>query len=168
MSDVKYHVNKPYPAVSGLTHNKKQAMLLMDGYSGTYSEMSTVAQYAYHKIKCEKHKEVFDTVNGIMLVEMHHLELLGRCIIQLGVDPRYNIYLENKPICWQAGVINYEKAPKEMILANIEGEKMAADYYIKTAHSINNPKLSPLLLRLSEDEKLHVKMFTNLYNKYYK
>lgn len=167
MKSPKYSANLPYPEVTGLSSNKTQAMLLISGYSGQTSEMSTVAQYAYHKIKCEKNKELAETLQGIFLVETRHLALLGKCIIDLGMDPMYVIYLDQKPLSWQAAVINYERTPKEMIFADIEGEKGATSYYLQTAETIGNAKIAALLLRLAEDEKLHVQIFSELYHKYF-
>lgn len=168
MNIEKYHANLSYPVVNGLNYNKVQAMLLMEGYSGQFSELSTVIQYSYHKIKSMKNREIAETLQGIFLVETHHLELLGNCINQLGMDPRYYIYLNQKPIVWQADVVNYATSVKEMVLADIEGEKRAVQYYIETAKIIDNEKIAKLLLRLSEDEKLHVEIFTNLYHKYFR
>ena len=162
-----YHVDSPYPKISGLSPNNKQAKLLMEGYSGQTSELSTVTQYAFHKIKCMRNKEIYDTLQGIFLVETHHLELLGNCINMLGVEPYYKMSIIHKSISWQADVINYENTIKEMILTDIEGEKQAVKYYEETANIIGNEKIRVLLLRLAEDEKLHVKIFTDLYNRYF-
>ncbi len=161
-----YHVDLPYPKVNGLSVNKKQAQLLMSGYSGQISELTTVTQYAFHKIKCMRNKEIYDTLQGIFLVETHHLELLGNCINQLGVEPHYKILLTDKAIFWQSDVVNYENTVKDMILADIEGEKQAVQYYEKTANIIGNEKIKALLLRLAQDEKLHVQIFTKLYHNY--
>lgn len=46
-----YHVDLPYPKVNGLSVNKKQSQLLMSGYSGQISELTTVTQYAFQQIK---------------------------------------------------------------------------------------------------------------------
>lgn len=168
MKSVNYHVDLPYPVVSGLKPNKKQAMLLMEGYCGITSELSTVAQYAYHRLKCEKnYAELATVLQGIFLVETHHMALLGNCVNQLGVDPRYYMHLGQKNICWQADVINYKNTVKEMIFADIEGEKGATSYYLQTAKTIGNEKIEPLLLRLAKDEELHMKIFSDLYNKYF-
>lgn len=167
MKPVIYHADLPYPVITGLRHNKKQAMQLMSGYSGQYSELSTVCQYAYHKLNCGKNKELYAALQGVFLVETHHLELLGGCIQQLGMDPRYNLYLEHKPISWQAEVINYEKTLKEMLRADIEGEKGAVAYYLQTAKTIENQQLAELMLRLAKDEMLHIKIFSELYQKYF-
>ena len=54
MNIKKYQVDLPYPKVGRLSTNIKQAKLLWEGYSGPISELSTVAQYAFHKIKCKR------------------------------------------------------------------------------------------------------------------
>lgn len=162
----KYHIDLPYPKVNGIGINKKQAELLIQGYSGQISELTTVTQYAFHKIKCIKNKEIYDTLQGIFLVETHHLELLGNCINLLGTEPQYKIPLTNQLIHWQADVLNYETTLKDMISADIQGEKQAVHYYEETAKIIGNEKIKSLLLRLAEDEKLHVTIFTKLFHKY--
>ena len=71
---MRYSANSPYPEVTGIKPDRRQAMLLMSGYSGQVSELSTVTQYAYHKIKCEKKQgALFATLQGIFLVETHHI-----------------------------------------------------------------------------------------------
>lgn len=164
---MKYSVDLPYPKVNGIHTNAKQAKLLMEGYSGQISELTTVTQYAFHKIKCMRNKEIYDTLQGIFLVETHHLELLGNCINQLGTEPHYKMSLTNKVITWQADVINYENTMREMILADIEGEKHAVNFYQTTAKKMKEEKIKELLLRLAEDEKLHIEIFTRLYHKYF-
>lgn len=162
----KYQVNLPYPIVTGLQHNYDQAKMLIEGYSGSISELTTVSQYAYHKVKCNRYKEIYDTLEGIFLVETLHLELLGDCINQLGVDPRYYITPIQK-ISWTSNFVDYKQTPSEMILADINGEIEAAQYYLRTAQKIENNKIEPLLLRLAEDEKLHVRIFSDIYRKYF-
>lgn len=169
MSNRLYHVDLPYPHITGLNPNKRQAMLLMSGYSGVSSELTTVTQYAYHKLKCTRIKELYEALQGIFLVETHHLELLGHCINQLGVDPKYNMFLNNqKSISWISDAVNYKSSLNEIILTDIEGEKGAVRYYEDTAKIIENKKIEALLLRLAKDEALHVEIFTELYRKYFR
>lgn len=167
MKSAKYHAALPYPVVSGLKPDKKQARILMEGYCGSKSELTTVTQYAYHHLNCLGNEEIAKTIHGIFLVETHHLELLGKCLIQLGEDPKYFVTSGGRQSFWQAGLVDYKKTMKEILLADIEGEKGAFDYYLKTAQIINNDKISPLLLRLAEDERLHYRMFVELNQKYF-
>lgn len=162
-----YRVNQPYPAVTGLKPSKRQAQLLMEGYSGASSELTTVTQYAYHHLHFLANKELAQTIKGVFLVETHHLELLGRCLIQLGEDPRYVLYHRQHRLDWQAGLVDYCQNPEAMLLADIAGEKGAAEYYVKTAEAIDDYRIAPLLLRLAEDERLHYQLFSSLHRRYF-
>jgi bacterioferritin len=162
-----YQMDIAYPDVAGIRPNKAQAMMLMEGYCGAVSELSTVTQYAYHHIRCGRYDEIAQTIKGIFFVEALHMELLGKCIARLGVDPRYFTYSKQGQSFWHAGVVNYEESVRDMLWADIEGEKGAVDFYLITAERIGNPVVANLLLRLAEDEKLHVRMFTDLYSKYF-
>lgn len=167
MSEKIYHAGLPYPVVTGLRPNPKLALLLCEGYCGAKSEFTTAAQYAYHHLRCLRNQELAETLKGIHLVEIYHLELLGRCIVQLGVDPTYLIDRFEKPELWRSDLVEYESNMRSMLMADIKGEQGAVEYYIKTAEEIGNSKIAALLIRISKDEELHYKMFSELYQKYY-
>lgn len=157
----------PYPAVHNVRQDKQLAAKLMEGYSGETSELTTVLQYAYHSLRCKKrYSKISQTIRGIFYVEALHMEFLGDCICKLGGDAHYILKLREKSICWQASMVEYGASPAQMLLADIQGEKYAAAFYEETAATVNQPEISSLLTRLAEDEKLHIRIFTDLYHQF--
>lgn len=161
----KYRADAPYPSVGNVRKDKKLAATLMEGYSGEMSELTTVLQYAYHSLRCKRrHNAIYEVLRGIFYIETIHMELLGDCIAKLGANTEYTIRLREKTICWQAAVVEYESSPAKMLLADIQGEKGAVAFYEGTAATLNQPDIAKLLMRLAEDERLHVKLLTDLYH----
>lgn len=153
----------PYPALQNVAEDPALAEVLLSGYCGERSELTTILQYAYHSLECtEVASEYSNILRGIFYVETIHMELLGNCIRKLGGNIEYLLPLQEKKISWQASVVNYLKTPLEMITDDIEGEKLAAKFYSDMAMKTNQQDIAHLLRRLSEDEKLHVRMLEQL------
>lgn len=164
-----YQASSPYPPIDSVHEDKKLAAELLGGYSGERSELSTVLQYAYHNLRLQNgYDKIAQTIRGVFYVETLHLKFLGECIARLGGDVRYTIKLEEKSLYWQAALIDYKTNPSQMLLADIEGERYAAGFYKKLAAEVNQKEISKLMLRLSEDEELHIRIFTDLYKQYFR
>ena len=87
-------VNKiPYPKVNVERKNVILANIILDNYSGSVSELSAVLKYVYQNINL-KDTNLAKIIGKISIVEMHHLEILGKIII-LGK------YMINLPQIWQ-------------------------------------------------------------------
>lgn len=165
----RYQAAMPYPEVHNVKPDKQLADKLLEGYSGESSELTTVLQYAYHSLKLQKrYNLVSEVVRGIFYVETLHMNFLGDCISKLGGDAKYMLALREKSIYWQASLVNYESTPSQMIMANIQGEKLAVSFYEETAAITKQPAIANLLLRLAEDEKLHLHIFTEIYQRNFK
>lgn len=161
-----YQADLPYPAVRNVHTDKRLAARLMGGYCGASSEMTTVLQYAYHSLRCKKnYDEVSKVMRGIFYVETLHMEFLGECICKLGGDVHYMIELKEKSIYWQSCLVEYKSSPSQMLLADIQGERYAAAFYEETAAMVSQPDIAKLLARLAEDEKLHVRILSDLYSR---
>ena len=96
----------------------------------------------------------------ISLVEMHHLDLLGRAIFMMGGNPQ--LIRPAQKQYWHAGLINYTTDPCSMLLADMRDELDAADRYRSTALSCSNRPLKPLLERIALDETLHAECLQRL------
>ena len=90
-----YSLDLPYPEIKVKEKNSKYIDLILLNYSSAISEFDAIAQYTYHQIALTyTNKEISDTLCGISIVEMHHLEMLGKIIILLGGEPGY--WINNK------------------------------------------------------------------------
>lgn len=158
---------EPYPQITHVKPDKSIADKIFGGYCGASSEFTTVMQYNYHSLYCaHKFRELAEVTRGIFHVETLHLQMLGECLLKLGAEPRYLLAVEDKTICWQSMLVDYETTPQKMLAADIKGEKGAAAYYEDLAESCKEqPALRALFLRLAEDEKLHVRILSDLQRK---
>lgn len=165
-------IDKPYPEIKVESNNEYYAKILMEDYSGLVSEMSAITQYTYQFIdKFNFDKEFYETLENISIVEMKHLEILGKLIKLLGVDPVFkssnNCYLTY----WSSSYIDYNTNIIKMLEVDIKSEENAINNYIYHISLINDKYIKDILYRIIEDEKKHIECFETLlckYSNYYK
>lgn len=163
----KYKADLPYPKVLVNRKNKNYAKLISDDFAGINSEMTAITQYiAYYLVLKDNNEEVAHDLIEISKVEMFHLELLGQAIIALGCNPVYGHLKKNKLSPWTGNAVTYAYDVKSIVLLSIQGEKDAIIQYENHIKEINDNNIRELLYRIIIDEKIHIKVLTNLYDKY--
>lgn len=164
---MKYSVDLPYPPIKVKTENSKFADLILLNYAGSVSEFSAITQYTYHEIALKyKFEEVSETIQGIAEVEMHHLQMLGELIVKLGKSPGYWICKHKKLNFWTPEFISYSTDLKKVLAVDINDEKEAITQYKRTIQQIDDSYIIDIIDRIILDEEYHIKLFTELYNKY--
>ena len=154
-------VDLPYPEVDP-AYEPRTVLLLKEDYAGGQGELTASSQYIYQHILTEgKLTEFADVIFRIGISEMHHIELLGETILNLGGDPVY----ESQNRFWNAGMVNYVKEPRRMLIADINDENTAIRNYRRHIQMIANPQVKALLERIIMDEELHIKVFTDMLNR---
>lgn len=108
------HVNRwcalpaPYPEPRVVRPNQYYALLLLEDYAGAVSELTAINQYFYHYLTFyENYGDVAELQECISIIEMLHLELLGKTIRKLGVEPEYRTLTNNQRIYWNASFVYY-------------------------------------------------------------
>jgi len=144
----------PYPEVSGAPDADTVEMLKQD-YAGSAGELSGITQYVYQSIAAGGNESFAGALLQIAIVEMMHLDMLGDAIIALGGDPSFS----DGGRYWDASQIVYAKGFEDMVRANIEAEQTAIANYQQHASRTGNKTVRDLLLRIAEDEKLHLRFF---------
>ncbi|MEN8078024.1 ferritin family protein [Clostridioides difficile] len=164
-----YSVNLPYPEVKVKEKNPKYLDLILLNYASSISEFDAIAQYTYHQIALTyENKEIAETIRGISIVEMHHLELLGQIIIKLGGEPGFWINNKKKNY-WSAKLVNYDLSSIENILTiDIQDEKAAIKQYKETISKIDDEYINAVIKRIILDEEFHIQLLVGLYTKYVK
>lgn len=170
MENSKYAVDKPYPSLENIIPNAKDARILLEDYAGLVSELTATTQYVYHQmmVKNQDLKEVADAILGIAIIEMRHLNILGDTLIKLGEDPKFMNPIErtcNKNKWWTGGLVCYLKEVEAILKQDIKYEIETIKNYEKHAKEVSQQAVSDVLLRIVEDEKLHIEIFTNLLEK---
>ncbi|GAV23857.1 ferritin-like domain-containing protein [Carboxydothermus pertinax] len=159
------HTNKtrltsPYPPVKVESPNIMYAEILMDDYAGIAGELTAITQYLYHHLESEKVSPLTSALfKEIALVEMHHLDMVGRLIMEFGGNPTYRGSFGNNFAYWSGSFVNYSQSIREQLIADIQAEKTAIENYQRHAAIIDDPYARAVLYRIIEDEELHLKLF---------
>lgn len=164
-----YSIDLPYPEIKVKEKNSKYINLILLNYSSATSEFDAIAQYTYHQIALSyDNQEISDTLHGISIVEMHHLEILGKIILLLGGEPGF--WIENKKKSyWSSKLINYNLSSiKDILTVDIQDEKSAIKQYKETINKIDDEYINAVLKRIILDEEFHIQLLVNLYTKYVK
>ena len=160
-------VNKPYPLVRVGRINPFYGKLLLQNYAGEISEDPAVHLYFYESLVTKDINEFSNIMLDISKVEMHHLNLLGQVIKMLGINPVFGALTKKDFTFWTGLNVKYSTDLKEMLLINITSEKKAIKNYEKVIEIVDDKYIKELLSRIIEDEKLHIKIFKDLYQKYF-
>ena len=159
---MKYCVEKPYPEVKVKQKNSFYADLLLNDYAGITSELSAITTYSYQNFSIFKnYKEIANNLIKIAIVEMHHLELLGKTIYLLGKNPSF-IYKERNTYpykYWNSSFVPSNTNIFNILQNNILSEKQAICNYEYHISLIKDIYIKELLERIIADEKVHIKCF---------
>lgn len=162
-----YAVNLPYPEPMVEMQNIQYANILLKDYAGAVSEFTAVSLYVYqHFVSEGQYRDYAELIGGVSIVEMKHLELLGKTIKLEGIKP---MYINNAcPLgkFWRSTYVNYTTLIKEMLIEDIKSEQKAIENYKYHITLIQDKYIRKLLERIILDEELHVKLFTQEYEKY--
>jgi len=152
---------EPYPEIRVEGKNQVYARLLHEDYAGRVSETTAIMQYIHHHLEMEfipGWQEVADLEEGISIVEMGHMEMLGQTIILLGGYPRY-VDGNNRP--WTPDYVTYlDFDPCAQLKADIQAEKEAIKQYKKHIYQIEDQYIRALLRRIIKDEEYHIQLFS--------
>jgi len=157
---------EPYPEPRVVRPNHYYAMLLLEDYAGTVSEMTAINQYFYHHLTFETYNDLAELEECISIIEMHHLELLGETIQLLGVPPEFRTLTNNRANYWNASYVYYGNNICDRLAADIAAEKAAIQNYRFHQYIIDDPNIKQLLERIIKDEEHHLRLFSEAAAKY--
>ena len=153
-----YAVNSPYPQITGVC-SPCDIRLIMDLYAGRTGELTSITQYLYeHYVIDAIDEKISKTVIGLAKVEMLHHAVLGEAIVKLGGDP----IMGGSTCFWSGSNLKYTKNPICFLQNSLQSEKNAVSNYRRAAACTKTQSLSALLLRIAEDEVLHIEILENL------
>lgn len=163
----KYHVDEPYPQIDVKRKNPKYANIILYNYASAISEFTAINQYSFHSmVLSEKYADISNTITGISIVEMHHLNILGNLIIALGKEPKYQYFKKHKPVNWNPKFISYSTNPSEAIKDDIASEIDAICQYKKSLKSIDDSNIKSIISRIILDEEFHIELLRGIQRKY--
>lgn len=170
----------PMPEGKVEEKNLNYANMLLDAYaSSADSEIQAISQYLYQHTTIAN-DSIANTLLCISIIEMHHLEILGDLIVQLGGKPVY--YNSNRNF-WNTGNIAYgdrdilclkldekdtedREIIKEKLLLDIKGEVNAINGYRFIKSNIDDKYIKKVLDKIISDEEVHISLFQGMIKKY--
>lgn len=168
-SDLHTAASLPYPPIDPKP-NPHYARVLMEDYAGVVSELSAVTQYEYQDVvTMHDYPEFAKMMSGVAMVEMRHLHILAQLIEKLGGDPLYRAH--SNPTMghfWSGQNVKYQRALPQMILLNIQGEKMAIENYRRHIRCIDDLSVQRNLQRIILDEEQHIHLFSQALSQWQK
>lgn len=164
MDTSKYRVDAPYPTVVAGDEDYRQVRCIMEDYSGQWGELTAVLQYIYDSyiLTDMGEMELANMFRSIGIVEMSHHAKLGVSIATLEGDP---IIAGNRAY-WSGSYVPYSQNIDEMFRLALVNEELAIYYYQQAIKCCSNESLIALIERIILDEELHLKLFTEAYDKY--
>lgn len=156
-------VELPYPSIENIEPDLEAAKIIMPGYASLYSESTAYFQYIYHyfffdELEMEKYAM---TEENIAITEMIHLELFGKMLLKLGVDPMYSATPPQRNY-YNTSTVSYSKMPQKMLMDDIALEMRTISDYQYMVKKLKNEQVSAVIQRIILDEMLHLEEFKKL------
>jgi bacterioferritin len=162
INNIRIKHSEEYPEIINATADARTVMILKDLLSSSQGELEGVLQYFYQsRIANVIDKEISQILEEISIVEMEHAQLLMDAIVAFGGNPKFE---NSKSQPFSASYLNYSNRLKDILENNIKDEQQAVQNYINASNLVTNNSLSKLLLRIAEDERLHLNTFKTLQN----
>ncbi len=154
----------PYPTMDEIGEDCRALRVVSPAYAGREGELTAVLQYVYQSVVLSECKmtEAAKELIEIAVTEMHHLEILATLICKLGAPPVYTACPPYPVGYYSSSCVNYVRAPKLMISADICAERQAIAAYSSMLCKLNNPCVAAVIERIIEDEKVHLQAFERM------
>lgn len=154
----------PYPPVQVKGKNQVYANLLSIDYCGAVSEMSAITQYINNENRLSSEKcPLAQTILGIAMAEMIHLQKLGELIFLLGGDIDFIAKRrDGRRQMWTPEYLTIPENSGKMLMADIESEKAAINQYRTHIKMMNDNYVNAVLERIIKDEEYHILLLQNL------
>ncbi len=160
-------VDKPYPATDDICPDCRALRIISPAYASSTGELNAVLQYNYHAVnfQAKGFEEYAELIDGIAVAEMMHLKLLGKTVCALGALPVYTACPPAGFNFYSAKFVSYSRTLRNMIEDDVLAERHAVMSYARMLDRLRNDKVSEIISRILEDEKLHLQAFTQLLDK---
>ncbi len=156
--------DKAYPPIKGLRPDALSLRIISPAYSSQVGELNAILQYFYHSLCFDKNgfSDYSGKLMSIAIAEMDHLHILGETILALGAAP---VFTQYPPGCfnfYSTKYVSYSRSLKNMLEDDIIGEKQAIAGYERMAARLKNERVREIIMRITEDEKLHLATLENM------
>ncbi len=151
-------VDLPYPSTDGLRPDAESVKILSPAYADRGSELTAILQYVYHSIVFAglNRKQYARMMVEIAIAEMHHLDLLGGMLYNLGALPVFTSCPPRLFDFYSAAAVSFSCVPQKMLMDDIRGETEAIRGYEAMLCRLKNERVAAVIERILLDEKLHL------------
>ena len=158
---------KHYPTTEGIAPDCRSLRIISPAYASSTGELNSILQYNYHAVifNSKGLEEYAELIDSIAVAEMIHLKILGKLICALGAQPVYSLLPPAGFNFYSAKFVAYSRSLKNMIEDDILAERHAIMSYAHMLDRLRDDRVSAIIARLLEDEKLHLKAFSDLLDK---
>lgn len=158
-------VDKPYPTTDDLCPDACAVKIISPAYATSTGELNAILQYTYQAMNFSQAgmKEYAETLESIAVAEMFHFRLLGRTILALGAQPVYTAQPPFGYNFYSTKFVGYTRSFRHMIEDDIMAENHTICGYDKMLCRLNNDKVKEIVIRITEDEKLHLTALQAIY-----
>ncbi|MBQ8044493.1 MAG: manganese catalase family protein [Clostridia bacterium] len=163
-----YCIKDQYPEIT-LNHLQQEVLVMLKRiYAGRKSEFTSLTQYMYqHYIVWSNPKlnNLSEMLEKIATQEMKHHEIIAKILVKSGIDPKNCVYIDgNSNLCdyWKASSVSYEKTLTKMFKSNILLEQRAIEDYNEVLNKTDNANLKQIIIRILQDEYVHLEYFKNV------
>lgn len=155
-----YQSKMKFPEIKVESKNLYYAEILLRDYAGKNSELTAITQYLYHSFDNDNnYSKIADILEKISIVEMKHLDVLSKLIIELGGKP---VYFTNEFGCWNSSFVEYGYTLENQLRKDLNDELTAINNYRKHQEIIEDINIKQILEKIISDEEVHVKILTDL------
>lgn len=165
----KYSSDKAYPSIHIEEENNELGTMLLECYAAELSELSSVTRYSYLNIVLDnEYEEIKEIYRGLSIVELHHMNMIGELIKQLGVMPRYYHKNKNNITMWNGNYVPGKYDMESTLLDSIQHEKDMINKYNSIIERVDHIVIKEVLSRIIMDEVIHISLLEELKKKYIK
>lgn len=156
-----------YPPVRVCGENAVYAREMLNNIGACDSEMSSIAGYVYNSmIATGEYEGLGEAFSKISMVEMRHLNIFGQLVDMLGGDPRLWSVNRGRYTYWTAACNQYPRNVQEILKHSYRAEEAAIEKYEWQIRHIDDRYIQEILRRIILDEKCHLKVLDQLYDRY--
>ncbi len=148
----------PYPPIQVEERNQRVANLLSVDSYGSVSELTAIMQYINDESRLSRERcQLAQTILGIAMAEMIHLQKLAALIVLLGGNLDYVArYRDGQQRMWTPQYITMPDNVGKLLQEGIESEKAAIQQYRMHMKMIGDTKVNAVLARIIKDEEYHI------------
>ena len=150
--------DSPYPSAEGMGRDRESVRIISPAYADRGSELTAILQYVFHATVFSglQMKQYSRLLTEIAVSEMHHLDMLGGMLYQMGALPVYTSCPPRLFDFYSTAAVSYSCEPEKMIQDDIHGEEEAIRQYQSMLRRLRNEQVSAVISRIICDEELHL------------